>query len=152
VTQRPGLGGVRVPVDERDRRVIELCQAAVERLAEALPDAEIGGLLRSGEALRHVAHAGKLRVIYEVRREQGGVAWRAAERGELQLVEDVRSDPDYLASDERVHSEIAAPVRVGNEVAFVLDVEFPGRVFSEQEAKTVDEAAERLGRAVEEGL
>lgn len=139
-------------VDERDRRVIELCQAAVERLAEALPDAEIGGLLRSGEALRHVAHAGKLRVIYEVRREQGGVVWRAADRGELQLVEDVRSDPDYLASDERVRSEIAAPVRVGNEVALVLDVEFPGRVFSQQEARTVEEAAERLGRAVEEDV
>jgi putative methionine-R-sulfoxide reductase with GAF domain len=136
-------------VDEQERRVIELCQAAVERLAAALPDAEIGGLMRSGDVLRHVAHAGSLRVIYEVRREQGGVSWRAAETGELQLVEDVRSDPDYLASDARVHSEIAAPVAVRHQVAFVLDVEFPGRVFTAAEARAVESEAELLGQAVE---
>jgi putative methionine-R-sulfoxide reductase with GAF domain len=136
-------------VEEQEHRVIELCQAAVERLAGTLPDAEIGGLMRSGDVLRHVAHAGSLRVIYEVRREQGGVSWRAAETGEVQLVEDVRSDPDYLASDERVRSEVAAPVEVRDQVAFVLDVEFPGRVFTPEEARAVEVEAELLGQAVE---
>lgn len=131
---------------DRELRVIELCEQAVERLAKALPDAEVGGLLRVGDALRHVAHAGRLRVIYEVPREQGGVVWRAAETGEIQLVEDVRSDPDYLASDSRVRSEVVAPVVAHSEVALVLDVEFPGRVFEPAEAQRIEDEASRLGR------
>jgi putative methionine-R-sulfoxide reductase with GAF domain len=61
----------------------------------------------------------------------------------------VRSDPDYLASDERVRSEVAAPVQASGEVVFVLDVEFPSRVFTADEARTVEEEAMRLGQAVE---
>jgi putative methionine-R-sulfoxide reductase with GAF domain len=139
---------VRNPVDEREH-VIELCERAVERLAEALPDAEVGGLLRIGDSFRHVAHAGRRRVIYEVPREQGGVVWRAARTGEAQLVEDVRGDPDYLASDAEVRSEIAAPVRADDEVALVLDVEFAGRVFEPDEADCVQREAARLERALE---
>jgi putative methionine-R-sulfoxide reductase with GAF domain len=133
---------VRDPVNERERTLIELSEQAVRRLSAALPDAEIGGLLRVGNALRHVAHAGNLRVIYEVRREQGGVVWRAADTGEIQLVEDVRSDPDYLASDAEVRSEVAAPVRARGKVVAVIDVEFPGRVFTAEEAERIrDETA-----------
>jgi putative methionine-R-sulfoxide reductase with GAF domain len=68
-----------------------------------------------------------------------------------QLVEDVRSDPDYLASDERVRAEIAAPVSIGGSVAAVLDIEFPGRVFTSAEAGAVEEEANRLARAAGEG-
>ena len=137
------------PVDERREHLIELCERAVERLADALPDAEIGGLLLVGDAYRHVAHVGSRRVIYEVPREQGGVVWRAARTGEAQLVEDVRGDPDYLASDAEVRSEIAAPVRADDEVALVLDVEFPGRVFEPDEAEHVQSEAARLERELE---
>lgn len=128
--------------------MIDLCEAAVHRLAAALPDAEVGALRRFGDTLRHVAHAGRLRLIYEVHREQGGVVWRAADRAEVQRVEDVRADPDYLASDERVSSEIAAPVEANGEVRLVLDVEFPGRVFTREEAAVVEDEAERLARAL----
>jgi putative methionine-R-sulfoxide reductase with GAF domain len=144
-------GQRQVTVDKRERRLIELGETAVQHLAEALPGAEIGGLMRSGNVLRHVAHAGRLRVIYEVRREQGGVAWRAADSGEVQLVEDVRSDPDYLASDQRVRAEIAAPVCVGGDTVFVLDVEFPERVFTSEEARIVEQEAKRVALAAEEG-
>jgi len=137
-------------VDKSETRIIELCEDSVARLAEALPEAEVGGLLRAGETLRHVAHAGRLRVIYEVQREQGGVAWRAVELRETQLVEDVRRDPDYLASDECVQSEIAAPVAADDEIVLVLDVEFPGRVFSSEEIAAVEDEAERLGRVIED--
>lgn len=141
-------------MDERQQRVIELCGQAVARLSEALSDAEIGGLLRVGDALRHVAHVGTLRFIYEIPREHGGVAWRAVETGEIQLVEDVRRDPDYLASDERVASEIAAPVGPPDAVVAVLDVEFPDRVFTAVEAAEVEAEAARLGQelAAEEAV
>jgi putative methionine-R-sulfoxide reductase with GAF domain len=131
-------------VDERQQRVIELCGQAVARLSESLSDAEVGGLLRVGDALRHVAHVGTLRFIYEIPREHGGVAWRAVDTGELQLVEDVRRDPDYLASDQRVTSEIAAPVGPPDAVVAVLDVEFADRVFSAVEAAEVEAEAARL--------
>ena len=114
------------------------------RLAAGLGDAEVGALQRFGDAFRHVAHAGSLRVIYEVPREEGGVVWRAATTGEAQLVEDVRSDPDYLTSDACVLSEIAVPVVWAGEVVAVLDVEFPGRVFTTEDAEAVREEAARL--------
>ena len=140
---------MQVPVNER--RVIDLCEEAVERLSETLPEAEVGALVREGESLRHVAHAGRLRVIYEVRRDQGGVVWRAVESGQTQLVEDVRGDPDYLASDERVESEIAAPVHAGGDVVLVLDIEFPRRVFTAEEAEAIEAEAARLARALAGG-
>lgn len=133
-------------MDERERRVIELCEEAVGRLAAALPDAEIGGLLRVGDSLRHVAHAGRRRVIYEVPREHGGVVWRAAHTGRIQLVEDVRNDPDYLASDAEVRSEVAAPVSPSSDVTLVLDIEFPGRVFEPGEAALIEAEAAGLER------
>ena len=148
--QRPGWAQGAGPVDERESRVIDLCKEAVGRLAETLPDAEIGALFQVGDALRHVAHAGRLRVIYEVPREHGGVSWRAAASGETQSVEDVRKDPDYLASDERVRAEIAAPVHADGRVRLVLDVEFPGRIFTPEELAAVEAEACRLGHALED--
>jgi putative methionine-R-sulfoxide reductase with GAF domain len=130
---------------ENEQTIIRLCEEAVERLSSATGDAEVGCLFRYGDTFRHVAHRGDLRLIYEIPREQGGVVWRAAERGESQRVEDVRSDPDYLASDERVSSEVATPVTVGGEVVAVLDVEFPERVFASEEAEAIEAAATRLG-------
>jgi putative methionine-R-sulfoxide reductase with GAF domain len=132
-------------VDETERSIIEVFERAAERLSSVLDDAEIGCLYRYGDTLRHVAHAGRLRLIYEVPREQGGVVWRAVERGEVQLVEDVRADPDYLASDESVRAEVAAPVVVDETVVGVVDVEFPGRVYEQVEVEAVKSEARRLG-------
>ena len=131
-------------MDERERAITQVCEAAVARLKEAVDDAEVGCLYRFGEVLRHVAHAGRLHLIYEVEREQGGIAWRAALTGEMQLVEDVSADPDYLASDKSVESEIAAPVLVSGEPVAVLDVEFPRRVFDAGAVDAVRREAERL--------
>jgi putative methionine-R-sulfoxide reductase with GAF domain len=144
--QAPAAGviGPQDPLEDRQQRIATLLEEAVARLEAELPQAEIGALLHMGRALRHVAHAGSLRLIYEVPRERGGVAWRAAERGEAQLVEDVRSDPDYLASDSRVHSEIAAPVTWLGEVVAVLDIEFPARVFTAAEAEAVRAEVRRV--------
>lgn len=145
VAVRSGCG---TRLDEHEK-IIRLCERAVQHIAELVPGAEVGCLLRVGESLRHVAHAGRLRVIYEVAREQGGVVWRAADHGEIQLVEDVRSDPDYLASDERIRSEIAAPVHSAGSVVAVIDVEFPERVFDGAEAERVAAEAAALGRELE---
>jgi putative methionine-R-sulfoxide reductase with GAF domain len=133
------------PVDEQEPDISRICDESVRRLAARLEGAEVGCLFRFGDVLRHVAHSGRLHLIYEVPSDQGGVAWRAAHHGELQLVENVKSDPDYLAADESVRSEIAAPVRGPAGVIAVLDIEFPDRVFDQAAVAAVEEEAERLG-------
>jgi putative methionine-R-sulfoxide reductase with GAF domain len=139
----PGL------VEERESDISRICEESVRRLATRLEDVEVGCLFRFGDVLRHVAHTGRLHLIYEIPSDQGGVAWRAAHHGEMQLVQDVGSDPDYLAADESVRSEIAAPVRSSAGVVAVLDVEFPGRVFDQVAIAAVEDEAERLGGELE---
>lgn len=129
---------------ERDESVIELCREAVNRLAGRLPQAQLSCHMRVGDVLRVVESAGRLRLIYEVRRDQGGICWRAAESGEPQLVEDVRSDPDYMATDERVLAEIVAPVHGEGETLLLLDAEFTDRRYTAEEAEAVLAEAARL--------
>ena len=129
---------------ERDESFAELCRHALERLGELLPEAQIYCHLRVGEALRLIAAEGGTRLIYEVRRDQGGICWRAAETHEPQLVEDVRRDPDYMTTDERVCSELAVPIVGGHDTLLVLDVEFPDRAFTPEEAEIVLAEAARL--------
>ena len=134
---------VHVPV-ERDESVTELCRQAVERLAARLPGVQVYCHLRVGDVLRVLASEGGLRLIYEVRRDAGGICWRAVETREAQLVEEVRRDPDYMATDERVRSEVAVPLAGGHETVLVLDAEFTERTFSAEEAEAVKAEAARL--------
>ena len=129
---------------ERDEGVTEICRQALERLGDLLPGAQIYCHLRVGDALRVVASEGDFRLIYEVRRDQGGICWRAAETREPQLVEDVTRDPDYMTTDERVRSEVAVPVVGEHETLLVLDAEFPDRTFTPEEAAAVLAEASRL--------
>lgn len=121
-----------------------LCRRAVQRLASGLPGAQVSCHLRVGEALRVVAAEGGLRLIYEVRRDQGGICWRAAETREPQLVEDVRRDPDYMTTDENVLSEVAVPVETADGTLLVLDAEFVDRTFTPAESEAVLAEAARL--------
>jgi putative methionine-R-sulfoxide reductase with GAF domain len=131
---------------EREESVIELCRQAVDRLSARLPGTQVYCHMRVGEALRVIASVGDLRLIYEIPREQGGICWRAAETGKPQLVEDVRRDPDYLATDERVRSEVAVPVESGDDTLLVLDAEFTDRAFTPEEADAVEAEAAWLAR------
>jgi diguanylate cyclase (GGDEF)-like protein len=52
-----------------------------------------------------------------------GVVGRAARTMAVQLVQDVRRDPDYVAGDDRVVSEIAAPMILDGTLLGVLNIE-----------------------------
>jgi PAS domain S-box-containing protein len=74
----------------------------------------------SGEAGRKIAEQGlRLKIG-----EEGIVGWVAA-KGEPLLVNDVNKDPRYVASEFLPHTkaEFAVPLRVGEEVVGVLDVQ-----------------------------
>lgn len=134
---------------EREENVVELARQAVERLSARLPGIQVYCHMRVGQVLRVVASVGGLRLIYEIPRDQGGICWRAAESGKPQLVEDVRHDPDYLATDERVRSEIVYPVQGPDETLLVLDAEFTERTFTPEEAEAVEAEATRLTAELE---
>jgi putative methionine-R-sulfoxide reductase with GAF domain len=133
---------------EREESLTEVCRQAVERLAARLPGAQVSCHLLVGDSLRVLASEGGLRLIYEVRRGQGGIGWRAVETGEAQLVEDVRRDPDYMATDEKVLAEVAVPVAGEGEATLVLDAEFTDRSFTQEEAEAVLAEAAQLERTL----
>ena len=135
---------------ERDDSIIELCRQTLERLAASVPATQLSCHMRVGGVLRVVAASGGLRLIYEVPESEGGICWRAARTGEPQLVEDVRSDPEYIATDERVLAEVAVPVTGGDDVLLVLDAEFAERSFLPEEAEAVQAEAAALESAIRE--
>jgi DNA-binding LacI/PurR family transcriptional regulator/GAF domain-containing protein len=55
--------------------------------------------------------------------ERIGIVGRAAKMGESYLVPDVTIDSDYIKGDEKTSSELAVPIKIGNEVIGVVDVE-----------------------------
>ena|SRR5436190_813814 len=141
-------GRTRGSVDEHERAMNRVCEDAIRRLADVLAGCEVAFLGQREDLLVHLAHEGALRLIYEVPRELGGVTWRAVTTGELQFVPDVAVDPDYIASDEAVRSEIAAPVFARGAVIGAIDVESTGRL-DEQDAERVTRAAAALGSELE---
>jgi diguanylate cyclase (GGDEF)-like protein len=62
-----------------------------------------------------------------------GVVGRVMRTGETALVPDVQADPDYRAASPRVRSEVSVPLRAGDTVIGVLNVE------SGQDARPLDE-------------
>ena len=78
-----------------------------------------------------------------------GVVGRVTRTGEVQLVPDVRLDPDYRSAHDDVRSEISAPLLAGGELIGVLNLEDP-RVggLDETDRSTVVLVAERLAGAI----
>ena len=54
-----------------------------------------------------------------------GVIGRAFKTGKSQLVRDVSNDINYLAYDEATQSELAVPIKIGEKVVGVINVESP---------------------------
>ena len=127
----------------------EACDRAAERLRSLLPHADITVVVRVGNVLHQAAHRGRLRMIYEFPQTLGGVIWRAAESARTQVVSDVRIDPDYIAVDSSVRSEIAVPVVAGGDVVAVLNVETPEDPFGDADVEVVEAEAARLGDELE---
>lgn len=137
-------------MDEREKAIEACCDESVARLRDAVTAADITCVLKTGpNVLRMVAHRGNLRQIYEFPRNLGGVVWRAADSDETQIVDDVMTDPDYIAVDTSVCSEIAAPVRARGSVVAVMNVETAERDFTEEDVRVVEAEVARLGQELE---
>jgi len=65
-----------------------------------------------------------------------GVTGRAATTGEMQYVPDVRTDTDYIEYESRTRSELAVPIKIGDRVVGVINVEHPAlNAFSEEDQR-----------------
>ncbi len=101
----------------------------------------------AGEAGRQIAQQGfRLKVG-----EEGIVGWVAAKGGPL-LVNDVSQDPRYVASEflPDTKAELAVPLKVGEQVVGVLDVQSdqPG-AFGEDDLFVLRSAADQIAVAVQ---
>lgn len=77
-----------------------------------------------------------------------GVISRAARTGQAQILKDVRLDPDYIPAEDSVLSEIAVPIKIGETVAGVLNLE-SRQVLDEHVAELVNTIAKPLALLIE---
>ncbi len=106
--------------DQILQRTIQTLRSAlqVEFLAVVLPD-------ESGEFLRiHPSQIGYDVPVEEVRLPlEGSVCGRVFQSGKAMLIRDVREVPFYYPGHPEVRSELCVPLRLGDEVIGVLNVE-----------------------------
>lgn len=78
-----------------------------------------------------------------------GICGAAASSGETVVVDDVRSDPRYLACSIETRSEIVVPVYADGRVVGELDIDsHSGAAFGPDERALCEYAAELVGRAI----
>jgi diguanylate cyclase (GGDEF)-like protein len=78
-----------------------------------------------------------------------GVVGRVMRTGKVQLIKDVRQDPDYRSANDTVRSEISAPLFAGGDLIGVLNLE-DARVggLDETDRSTLVLVAERIAGAI----
>ncbi|HEU5015016.1 MAG TPA: SpoIIE family protein phosphatase [Roseiflexaceae bacterium] len=83
-------------------------------------------------------------------RSGSGLVGLAAQDGQPILVNDVRADPRYISDDRNTRSEMAVPLRFGNESLGVLDVqsELPNR-FTDADMFVMQTLAGQIAVAIE---
>lgn len=81
----------------------------------------------SRAALRRVANVGDYQVTgaLALPLDGPGITVSAARSGEMVYAPDVTADPRYLAKDSRTRSELAVPLKAGEHVTGVLDLQSP---------------------------
>ena len=82
--------------------------------------------------------------------ERIGVIGRAAKTGQSQLVGDVTQDLDYIGYDPETRSELAVPIKLGEEVIGVINVEHPGySAFDEDDQRALESLAAQAAIAIQ---
>jgi diguanylate cyclase (GGDEF)-like protein len=129
------------------RRIVDYVYAhfSLSTAAILLVDPERG-------EFEQTAHAGGARQTVPLGKwwnVQEGVVGRAIRTGQPQLVLDVRQDPDYLNVDASVTSEYAVPIRLGERILGVLNLEGTGpEVFSRENLTVFHTFADQLAGAI----
>jgi L-methionine (R)-S-oxide reductase len=79
-----------------------------------------------------------------------GICGAAVSQGQTIVVDDVNSDPRYLACSLETKSEIVVPIRVRGEIVGEIDIDsHTHAAFGSEERALVERCAELVGRALE---
>jgi GAF domain-containing protein len=80
-----------------------------------------------------------------------GICGAAVSQGETIIVDDVNSDPRYLACSLETKSEIVAPIRVNGIVVGEIDIDSHDAArFKDEDRKLVEACAEIVGQYMEQ--
>jgi signal transduction histidine kinase len=80
---------------------------------------------------------------------ENGVVGRAYATGQTQHVPDVRQDPDYVSGSPIIRSELAVPLRRGDQILGVLNIESDSLDgFSEDDVRLAESLAEAVALAM----
>jgi L-methionine (R)-S-oxide reductase len=130
-----------------------LMQRICERLAELPKFNWVGFYLLAQEACKKVLYLGPyvgaptphVRIpLHE------GICGAAVSQGQTIVVDDVNSDPRYLACSIETKSEIVAPIRVRGVIVGEIDIDsHTHAAFGSEERELVERCAELVGRAFE---
>jgi PAS domain S-box-containing protein len=81
--------------------------------------------------------------------ERVGITGQAVKTGQYQLVNDIAQEPDYIEYDPETRSELAMPIKLGEEVIGVINVEHPETdAFDEQDQQALEALAAQAALAV----
>ncbi|MGC9358366.1 MAG: GAF domain-containing protein, partial [Anaerolineae bacterium] len=128
--------------------VAEAAVSAVERLAGwptvmvLLPDETGNRLVLHAAAGSNLPPLGVSIGITE------GVCGRAFRRGETQCVKNVDEDPDYVAVSDHTRSELAVPLKRGDQILGILNVEGAHR-FNDEDRQLAASLSEAIALALD---
>ncbi len=134
----------------------DVLQSALDVIGAVLPDSNVGVLLVAPEepkmlVLRARTGIYRANVIGEYRQPiYQGIVGAAAREFRPVLVPDVWSDPRYVAipGARTIHSELALPIRSGDRLLGVLNIESEHPILDE-DAEGLEVVADQLATAIE---
>ena len=133
----------------REMEPAVVVRTVVEAIAVAFGYTQVSLYLRHGNGLVLQHQVGYPQVLPCVPLTRG-VMGRVARTGEPVLLPDARADPAFLGAIAGIVSEVCVPVRVGDGVAGVLNVESTdGAVLSEADLGLMVALADHVGIALE---
>ncbi len=125
----------------------QICNQVVHALAEMDDYAIVSASLRYGDRFETAAQVGwPDGATVDLTQ---GVHGRVLRTGAPQFVPDVRADPDYIGIREDIVSEICAPIKVGNEMVGLLNIETTAeRPLTGQDFRLVIALADQIGQVL----
>jgi GAF domain-containing protein len=111
------------------------------------------GLLGHLEVAAHISASPDQTYRGKLWSTERGIVGRCFRSGQPQLVDDVRSDPDYTLINSAVRTELAVPIRGRGRVFGVLNLEASDpRAFDQLNRMLLHTLADQLGTAIELAL
>jgi len=132
-----------------ERDLPALFRAVVESIVETLGYSQVSLYRRVGETLIMEHQIGYKQVIREIPVSKG-VAGRVALSGKPVLIEDVATDPDFLAAIPNLGSEICVPLIDRDRVFGVLNIEsFKGERLAQADLSLMLALSEHISLAIQ---